>query len=183
MLCRSHVDELDHPFVDCISFLPNFIYCSITTVIFGGGRRAGGAWAVSTMVSAAIGSNPFQTLEVEQHNMVPITDCFTQLFSASINLKYLAIATVPLFRLIKTVFVAGYTSTWTLYTIHFPLSLVRYSPTRSPTLTSPWPCARKIWNTFCLHLFQSCPSMYNPGHALLAQLVVVVEQPSQSCLL
>jgi len=98
-----------------ISFLPNFIHLSIAGIIFGGGRRAGGAWAV-VMVVSAIESNPVQSLEIEQHDMVSITDCFTQPFSTSIDLVHLTIATVPLFRLIKTVFIAGYTGMWILCT-------------------------------------------------------------------
>jgi len=68
------------------SFLPNLINFSPTAVIFGRERRASGAWA-GTMVVRTVGSNPVQSLEVEQHNVVPITDCFTQLFSTSVNLE------------------------------------------------------------------------------------------------
>ena len=56
------------------------------------------------------------SLEVEQQDMVLITDCFTQLFSTSVDLEHLTIATVPLFRLIKTIFIAGYTRMCSLYT-------------------------------------------------------------------
>ena len=66
------------------SFLPNLVDFSKTGVIFGGGRRAGGAWAVSMVVSG-VESNPVQTLKVEQQDMVSVVDCFTQLFSMGVN--------------------------------------------------------------------------------------------------
>ena len=68
------------------------------------------------MVVSTIESNPVQSLEVEQQDMVSIIDCFTQLFSTSVDLEHLTIATVPLFRLIKTILIAGYTGMWSLYT-------------------------------------------------------------------
>ena len=88
----------------------------MTGVIFGGGRGTDGAWAGVMVVSAAVACNPVQSLEVEQHDMVFVVDGLTQLFSTSIDFVDFTIATVPSFRLIKTIFIARCTRARTLCT-------------------------------------------------------------------
>ena len=95
--------------------LPYLVVFSTTYIIFVVGRRAGGARA-SAMVVAAICSNPVQSLEVKQHDVILIVDCVSHLFLMSIDLEDLPIATVPQFRWIKALFIAGSTRAGVLYT-------------------------------------------------------------------
>ena len=68
------------------SSLPYLVVFSTTYIIFVVGRRAGGARA-SAMVVTAICSNPVQSLEVKQHDVILIVDCVSHLFLMSINLE------------------------------------------------------------------------------------------------
>ena len=97
------------------SSLPYLVVFSTTHIIFVVGRRAGSTRASAVMVTA-ICSNPVQLLKVEQHDVILVIDCVSQLFLMSVNLEDLPIATVPQFRCIKTIFIASNTRTGVLCT-------------------------------------------------------------------
>ena len=60
--------------------------------------------------------NPVQVSEVEQHDVILVVDCVSQLFLVSVNLEDCSIATIPVFRCIKTIFIASNTRTGVLFT-------------------------------------------------------------------
>ena len=68
------------------SFLPYLVYFSITHIIAVVGRRTGGTWATIMVVTASC-PNPVQVSEVEQHDVILVVDCVSQLFLMSINLE------------------------------------------------------------------------------------------------
>ena len=68
------------------SFLPYLVYFSITHIIAVVGRRTGGTWATIMVVTASC-PNPVQVSEVEQHDVILVVNCVSQLFLMSINLE------------------------------------------------------------------------------------------------
>ena len=97
------------------SSLPYLVIFSTTDIIYSVGRGPGGTRA-SAVVVTAICSNPVQGLKVEQHDVILVIDCVSQLFLMSVNLEDWSIATIPLFRVIKTIFIANSTRTAVLCT-------------------------------------------------------------------
>ena len=98
------------------SSLPYLVHFFTTYIILIVGRGAGGSWATAMVVTVGC-SNPVEGLEVEQHDVILVIDCVSQLFLMSVDLEDLPIAAIPFFRCIKTVFIASSTRTGVLRTL------------------------------------------------------------------
>ena len=68
------------------SSLPYLVVFSTTDIIYSVGRGPGGTRA-SAVVVTAVCSNPVQGLKVEQHDVILVIDCVSQLFLMSVNLE------------------------------------------------------------------------------------------------